>query len=305
MKVVITGANSFLGRYLVEEMSRYGAEILAVMRPGRQMKLPESASVLPLSMDEYAELGHLTGGCDCLVHLAWMGTHGTDRQRLRMDRQLQSRNCQLSIQAVESMLKAGCKRVITAGSQAEYGLCREPVTEEHICCPHTEYGKAKLRFYEQTVELCQKSGAEYKEPRIFSLYGVGDGTNTMITQILHNMRENLACELTECLQLWDFLHVSDAAKALALLCSKPCPDGIYNVAGGDIRPLKEYILEMAELSGTKSELRFGAVPYPETGIVSLQPDISKLKRELGWAPQMTFQAGIKAVLREMGNESVS
>ncbi len=81
-----------------------------------------------------------------------------------------------------------------------------------------------------------------------------------------------------------------------LPCVEACPNGVYNFGSGDVRQLREYVLEMARITKTGSELLFGAIPYPPTGMVSLWPDISKLKRELHWTPSYSFEAGIVSIL---------
>lgn len=296
MKVTITGANSFIGKRLVERLCTMGWDIVLVVRPGHNVdQIPLNCQVLYLSMKEYDRLGTMVGPCDCFVHLAWSGAHGN----ARMDRELQNMNAVYSLKAIQSMLAVGCGRVITAGSQAEYGPHTGQVSEEIICRPNTEYGKAKLHFYEDTVSLCVKNGVCYKEPRFFSLYGPGDFAGTMVISILKDMLVNRPCRLTRGIQMWDFLYIDDAVEALAQLCWKSCPNGVYNFGSGDVRQLKDYVFEMAQLTLTKSDLQFGVVPYPMTGMVSLWPDISKLKRELGWEPQVTFAEGIRTIINAM------
>ena len=61
---------------------------------------------------------------------------------------------------------------------------------------------------------------------------------------------------------------------------------------------------MAELTHTKSELKFGSVPYPETGIVNTNPSVEKLMEETGWKPAIPFAKGIKKVI-EMQSELIA
>lgn len=296
MKVTITGANSFIGKRLVERICKMGWESVLVMRPGRSAgQLPQNCQVLYLSMEEYDRLGALVGPCDCFVHLAWNGTRGNTR----MDQDLQNMNAVYSLQAVQSMLAVGCGRVITAGSQAEYGPHMGQIKEESICSPNTEYGKAKLRFYESVASMCIKNRVQYKEPRLFSLYGPGDFSGTMVISTLMNMLADRPCQLTQGIQMWDYMYIDDAIEALTQLCWKPCPNGVYNFGSGDVRQLKDYVLEMAQLTRTSSDLQFGELPYPSTGIVSLWPDISKLKRELDWEPRVTFAKGILTIINAL------
>lgn len=296
MKIVITGASSFIGRRLSKRAVEAGWETILVIRPGHNIpKHPENCQVITLAMEEYEQLGGLTGACDCFVHMAWNGTRGSSR----MDRELQNNNEAYSLRAVRSMLKAGCRRVITSGSQAEYGPVSGKIVEDSICVPNTEYGKAKLRLYEKAAKLCGEVGASFKEPRYFSLYGPGDYSGTMVISILSDMLAGRPCMLTQCVQNWDYLYIDDAVEGLFRLCFKECADGAYNFGSGDVRQLKDHVLEMAQLTGTTSELRFGAVPYPETGMVSIWPDISKVTRELDWKPQMAFRDGIRVVIEDI------
>lgn len=58
------------------------------------------------------------------------------------------------------------------------------------------------------------------EPRFFSLYGPNDYEGTMIISVLKKMLKDLSCDLTECIQIWDFLYIDDAIDALVILIEK-------------------------------------------------------------------------------------
>lgn len=295
MKIVITGANSFIGKRLVKRLLALDYQLVLVLRPEHSIpNHDENIRIIPLDMEKYGQLGELVGACDCFVHLAWDGTRGDTR----MDAIRQHRNVEFSTQAVCSMLLAGCRRIITAGSQAEYGPHSDQISEETVCRPNTEYGKAKLEFYHNVVALCEQGGISYKEPRFFSLYGPGDFPGAMIISILQDMLAGNICRLTQGVQLWDYLYIEDAVDGLVKLCTMPCSDGIYNFGSGDVRPLREYIEEMARITRSKSKLLFGDIPYPETGMVSLWPDITKLRQELDWQPTITFAEGVHRIMTE-------
>lgn len=304
MKVVITGATSFIGRAFVKSAVAQGWECVCVVRK-RTLKmgaeLPSCASVrlLELDMKDYGALGDLTGSCDYLVHLAWNGTRGQDR----MNPAIQSYNYEASMAALASMVRAGCRGVMLAGSQAEYGIQEAVISEESPCRPNTEYGKWKLALFRDCTSYCLRHGVVLLEPRFFSLYGPGDFPETMLISMAHNMLLNKQCRLTECRQMWDFLYIQDAIDAMILLLENDTASGIYNFASGDCRPLKEFVEELHELLGSKSELLYGAIPYPETGMVSIQPHIGKLLGALSpWYPAVSFATGMKRVVEDMTNQ---
>ena len=292
MRAVITGANSFIGKRLQEHLLGKNWTVVSVVRNLPDVLNPR-VEYVTAAMSDYKELGKLVGECDCFVHLAWNGTRGADR----MDVQKQSENIVCSLDAVHSMLESGCKKIITAGSQAEYGPHSTCISEASDCSPNTEYGKAKLKFYEEATHLCQLYDAVCIEPRFFSLYGPGDYKDTMVISTLNKLLRNEECPLTLGIQMWDYLYIDDACDALAAVCvNENIPSGVYNFGSGDVRPLKEYILEMDRLCGGNGRLRFGAVPYPPTGMVSLWPDVSKLKNTLHWEPKTSFHEGIQSIL---------
>ena len=99
-------------------------------------------------------------------------------------------------------------------------------------------------------------------------------------------------------ELWDFLYVDDAIDGLYKLIESSGAEGVYNLGFGISKPLKEYILEMANITKTKSDLNFGVVPYPETGIVNTNPSIYKLRKDTDWSPAISFSKGIKKVIQK-------
>lgn len=295
---MITGAASFIGRSLARKLDESGEYcIFAVVRRGsgknRMFPMSGRVRVIELNMDEYQEIPNiLHQPLDACVALAWDGTRGSARD----DNALQKENYRHSMECVRAVCSLGCKKFFSAGSQAEYGNMYGIVDETSICSPNTAYGKEKLRFYTDASRVCEKSGTCLIEPRFFSLYGEGDNPNTMILSILDAMLKNKPCRLTACIQRWDFLYIEDAVRGLELLLSSECAQGVYNFASGTNRVLKEYIDEMYKITQSESRLLYGAVPYPKTGMVSMQPSVEKLQRETGWKPYVSFAQGIQRIL---------
>ena len=230
------------------------------------------------------------GEVDVLINLAWLGTRGPDR----MDHEMQKMSYQYTMDAIRSYKDSSCKIVMTAGSQAEYGNINSVISEETSPEPNTEYGYYKLKLFNDANLFCSKNGIRFIEPRFFSLYGPGDYEQTMIVSIMKRMLDDAECDLTESVQMWDFLYIDDAVDGITRLIEKEYAAGIYNFASGDCRQLKDFIEEMKCILKSKSKLNYGAVPYPVTGMVSIMADISKLE-STGWRAGTSFAAGIKKV----------
>lgn len=298
--IIITGATSFIGVNLIDELIKHNYNITAIIRTCSSNKNRLSTfngiKIVALEMHQYKEINkHVKYINDSiLINLAWNGTRGIERD----DEELQRANYEFSMDIVKAVVDSGCKMVINAGSQAEYGQHIGLISEETDCNPVTEYGIYKLKFFNEASSYCKSNNISFLELRFFSLYGVDDSKNTMILSILDSMIKNKKCELTECIQKWNFLHIRDAVRGIINLIEDKCNSGAYNFGSLDTRSLKSFIEEMYVLSGSKSEIIYGAIEYPKTGKLELCPDVTKLINT-GWKPEISFKDGVSEIIERM------
>ena len=99
-----------------------------------------------------------------------------------------------------------------------------------------------------------------------------------------------------CTQQWNFLYVTEAAELLVKLLLGKAPAGVYNVAGEDTRSLKSFVEQMHRLCGEKGTCEYGKRPPNAEGVVSLVPDIRKLKEAAGFAQEISFEDGIREMI---------
>ncbi len=315
MIVILTGATSFLGRAVRSELEKRGHKVFAFRHSFEEngsngVLLPETA--------------------DTWIHFAWAGVGSKGRS----DPSIQAYNVNMSLSALKKACELGCKSFIFAGSQAEYGnLMKKSAilktdssgrkdeadgvgfkegslqTEDMLCDPVSEYGKAKLKFLREAQSFIRESSSDiaYIHMRIFSVYGPGDHESSLISSSVKSFLANKAMEFGPCTQDWNYLYIDDAAKAVASLMETEGAQGIYNVAGRDTRPLRDYIEELfklcAETAGMPlsretagNMLKFGMRGDNAEGAVSLRPDIRRITAETGWEPETDFRTGIKKTL---------
>lgn len=295
--ILITGATSFIGLNLLNYLLN-DYKIIAVVRPNSQKleNLPVNVnlSVAELNLEEYDKLPLIiTENIYGFIHLAWNGTRGADRENIEM----QKLNYKFSISALHSAVKLNANIFMSAGSQAEYGLQNNIITEDTVPKPVTAYGKSKLKFYKYSMEFCKNNNIKFVEPRFFSLYGAGDYKGTLIMSILDKMLKNEPCDLTDCMQKWNFLNIKDAVTGMKLLLEgEQVKSGAYNFASNDTRELKSFLLEMKNITNSKSILNFGAIPHNDSGKYGINPDIRKLLNT-GWQPKISFEDGIREIIK--------
>ncbi len=296
-KIIITGATGFIGIHLIKQWLAKDVEVYAVIRPHSKNagRIPKNdhICIIELRMEEYNKLPELIGSADYFYHFAWEGA----RVPYRDDVEMQKNNYECALLAYETAKKLGCKFFLGSGSQAEYGSTIGIVDENYPCSPTTEYGKQKLNTCKELLKRAEQDGMKLIWTRIFSIYGPYDFQGTLVMTSINKMLLDEPIEMTEGTQLWDYLYVSDAAAAMVLLAETECDNGVYNIASGDYKPLRTFVEEIKRIVNSKSELKFGVVPFGPHGPVNLTPDSSKIK-DLGWRPTVDFAEGIKTIISE-------
>jgi len=324
-RFLITGADSFIGRAIVRRVLDRGDRVIAVVmrgvefcpisqisssdspneltfassnlpRPARNLpKIPSEKStairIVHANMDEYANLADMVGekNIDVCIHLAWDGARDGRNDPVR-----QAKNVEASIQLFEGVVKLNCDVFVGAGTQMEYGSLYEKINEEAECKPTTEYGRAKFEFTKYLLENAPKHGIRPIMPRIFSIIGEEDRVS-IFASVLDKMLVNEDIDLTEATQLWNFIYVEDYVSGLLQLIDKG-GSGIYNFASLDTRPLRKFFEVAKKIVGSTSVLKFGAVAYPSTGKVSIDPDISKLV-QFGYEGFTPFEEAVKKIVK--------
>lgn len=295
MKAVVTGASSMIASALIRLLVSHGHEVFALVRP-RTEKLNNIINHPGVHIVE-ADISDMLSaadkiGCDCemLFHFAWGGTSGP----MRNNAEIQQKNVDYTLDAVELARVLNCKTFVGAGSQAEYGRVEGKMKPDTPCNPENEYGKAKLRAGTDSRELCEKYGIKHIWLRILSAYGVGDNAFTITVSSLKKLLSGETAKFTPAGQMWDFIYCDDAANAFYLSALNGKNGAVYTLGSGEAKPLKSYILTMQRIAG--GEVQIGALPYNENQVMYLCADISALSADTGFKPQISYEAGIERTI---------
>lgn len=297
-RAVITGPTGAVGTALCRELARRGVTVYAVCRPGspRVSNLPKADNIHPVfcDIDALRDLpGLIPGGADALYHFAWAHTIGPGRN----DMPAQIQNISATVEAVRAAAALGCQVFVGAGSQAEYGRVDGVLCADTPCFPENGYGMAKLCAGQMSRVEAKRLGVAHIWPRILSVYGPGDGSATMISSVIRQLKAGEKPALTEGIQKWDYLYSADAALALALLAFHGVDGRIYPLGSGRAVPLKDYIVQLRDAIDPTLPLGLGEIPYGPLQVMRLEADISLLRADTGFAPQTAFADGIRQTIQ--------
>ena len=298
-RVIITGPTGVLGSALTKKMIQEGIETYVICHPGSK----RTATILhhPLVHKIECDLSDIRAlpdlidsPCDVFFHFAWMGTLDHNN---RFDMYLQNTNVRYALDAVEAAHELQCNVFIGAGSQAEYGKVTgviHPDTEAH---PVSGYGIAKLCAGQMTRITCQRYGIRHIWPRIVSVYGPHDGSQTLINWLIDHLQKREKPSLTAGEQIWDYLYSDDAADAFYQMALHGKAGSVYVLGSGQTKRLYEYMEIIRDIIDPQRPLGLGELPYYPDQAMHLEADIASLTEDTGWKPKTSFESGIAALLR--------
>ena len=293
-RVIISGATSSIGIALCEESVTNGIGVVAIIRPesSKCSLIPKSnlIEIVESELSDYDSINSEGIHADAFFHLAWASTDGAAARDNTYD---QADNIQAILKAVELAERCKCKVFVGAGSQAEYGRTDEVLTGDTACKPETAYGMTKLCAGMLSRLMCRQKGIDHVWTRILSAYGPNCSKRTVISYTVDTLLQGEKPVLSDGRQVWDFIYISDVARAL-LACARSGVSGkTYVIGYGKSKLLREFLEEVRDILSPGQDMGFGERPYNADAVMHLECDISDLTADTGFVPTVDFEEGIQ------------
>lgn len=296
--VIITGATGPLGMALIKLLTDKCIYVTVIVRESSEktdsvMNInAEYVRVVECDLSNLLYLRNtLQENFDVFFHFGWMSS-----KQNRADVKIQMENIRYSLDAVELAHKINCPVFIGAGSQSEINLDNNANQES--------YGVAKQCACKLCKNLCGQYGIRFGWLRIFSMYGPYDRNSTFIMYCIRILLSGKKPSVTKCEQIWDYIYSEDCARAFYLLALYGKHGDVYNLGGGEPRPLKDYAEILRDSIDKELPIGFGELAYPPGQIMNMVANISALKDRLGYEPEYTFSQGIKETIEWLKNTQV-
>lgn len=294
--VIITGADGFVGSYTVNHFLKEDKSVLAIdvmPKPHRLQNHPNLSYLQCDISDREAIIKNIPKGFyDTFIHFAWAGSAG----EARIDYNLQMKNALTTVECLKVAKEFGCTRFVCAGSIMEYEV--ETAIHAQGSRPGMGYiyGMGKHIAHCMCKSIAANIGIDLLWPMITNAYGIGELSPRFVNSTLRKIINNEPLQFTAATQNYDFVYVTDVAKAFYLIAEKGKPFCEYMIGSGQARPLKEFILEMVKSCGPNNKPLFGDVPFTGTNMPLDIFSIDDLKRDCGYTPEVNFGAGTKMTM---------
>lgn len=288
-KVLVTGASGFIGRHTIKFLLSKGYEVHAVSNQTFEF-YPENITFHQVDLLNSSKVTDLIRQvCPShLLHFAWYAVPGKYwTSDLNLDW------VSSSIHLIKEFISHGGKRIVMAGSCAEYDWNYE------VCCefktplsPQTLYGNAKASLFKLLDSYSKEKLISYAWGRIFFLYGPHEYPQRLVSSIINSLIKNENAKCSHGLQYRDFLHVDDVADAFCSLLDSDIT-GPVNIASGEPVQLKNVISMISEDLNGNHLIQLGAYPTSPKEPLTLYANVERLKNELNWSPKYSLENGLK------------
>lgn len=291
---IVTGANGFIGKALLKELTNFGITVYAVIKNKNSdidaiVNLP-GVEIVYCDMSDLTQLPQKINveKPDVFYHLAWTGSTGSERA----DYALQITNARYTVDAVNVAKMLGCKRFLGAGTLAELDVNAYSPLDGSMPNSVSCYGVAKIAAHLMSKAECNRVGIDHLWAYLSNTYGVGNYTSNFINFAAKIMLTGQPTNFTTGEQQYDFVNVRDIAQGLHCIGENGKTNYAYYIGSTKPMKLKEFIKIIRNEIDPSIKLNLGAVPFNGISQPEEVFNCTKLVEHTGYTPHVLFKEGI-------------
>ena len=317
MRVLVTGATGFTGGHLARTLAAQGRQVTALVRdPARARELEASGITLAAGdIRDAAAVERAAQGAAVVYHIA-----AIYRQAGLREDEYRAVNARAVSTVIESASRAGVSRVVHCSTVGVHGdVERPPAGEDAPLRPGDIYQVTKLEGEQIARDTGARTGTEVVVARPTGIYGPGD---RRLLKLFRGVARRRFVVLGSGEIFYHLTYIDDLAEGFRLCGEVRGAAGrTYILAGGEVTTLNELIRIIAEVAGVDPPTLHvpvwpvwiaGAACEALCAPFGIEPplyrrrvdfftksrafDITRARKELGYAPKVTLREGIRRTL---------
>lgn len=270
-KILVTGANGYIGRHVVKNLLDAGAEVVAVDFCTDDI----DDRAIKKNVDIFSEnenLFELLGKPDVCLHMAWKDgfVHNSDAHMQYLSQHYQF---------IKNMTEQGLKQIAVMGTMHEVGYYEGAIDESTPCNPSSMYGIAKDALRRSTFLLLKNTDVIVQWLRAYYIYGDDLKNNSIFAKLTMAAQEGKATfPFTTGKNKYDFIHVNELAQQIAASVTQSEVSGIINCCTGKPVSLAEKVEGFIQEHHFDIKLEYGAFPDRSYDSPAIWGDSSKIEK---------------------------
>lgn len=270
MKIVITGANGYIGRHVVKEALSRGHEVIAVDLNHKDIDSRAVLSDVNIFSGNEKIFEQLN--CpDLCIHMAWKDgfIHNSPNHM---------ENISEHFTFLNNMIKGGCKNISVMGTMHEIGFHEGIVDENTPCNPLSQYGVAKNALRQSLLLLAKVSNVNLYWLRAFYITGDDSKNCSIFTKLLSADEEGKEkFPFTTGTNKYDFIDIKELARQIVSASTQEEITGIINVCSGEPIALKDKVERFIQDNHLNIKLDYGVFPDRAYDSKIIYGDNTKIK----------------------------
>lgn len=270
--VLVTGANGYIGRHVVDKLIELGNEVYAcdfrfdgVNPKAKQIK----AEIFSGDKDIFDKVGRP----DACIHMAW-------RNGFVHNSESHIEDLPMHYTFIKNMIEGGCKQIAVMGTMHEVGYWEGAICDDTPCKPLSVYGVSKNALRQLMFSIPHDDDVCLQWIRAYYILGDDLHNNSIFTKICQKVEEGAKTfPFTSGKNLYDFEKVDDLAYQIASVMSQREVDGIINCCSGKPMSLADKVEEFIKEHEFDIKLEYGAFPdrpYDSPGVWGDATKINKI-----------------------------
>lgn len=304
--VLVIGGAGFIGSHVVDELLKEDVKQVIVydnFARGARGNLDEALNDPRVRIFEVGGdilhtdvLASAVGESDQVVHLAalWL-LQCYDYPRVAFDVNIRG-----TFNVLEACQQKGIERLVYSSSASVYGDAVElPMTENHPFNNRTFYGATKIAGEAMCRAFADRYGLSYVGLRYMNVYGARQDYKGTYIAVIMKILDRLDQGLPPILygdgsQAYDFIYVSDCARANVNALKSSATDSFYNVGSGTRTSLKDLCELILEVTGSSMPIQYE--PAGKTFVTNRIGSTDKAEREIGFRTSIELREGLERLI---------
>lgn len=307
MKVLVTGADGFVGRWLLPALKSGGHEVVGAVT--ESAVLPDEFETVTWDIGDTESVGRVVQSApfDAVIHLAAIASGGDARADVVAAWEI---NTVGTARLVQALADAGNLRTrfLYVSTAEVYGAtgATTPIVETDPVAPCSPYAASKLGGEIAALENHKRTGMPVIVARAFPHSGRGQDARFVIPafarRLLMAKRVGApAMNVGNMHPIRDILHVSDVVAAYVQLIERGVPGETYNIASGEGYSVGDFVERMCAIVDYRVVTEVDASLVRPADIPYLVGNATKLCDLTGWSPKVSLGELLSEVVNAQAN----
>lgn len=295
-RVLITGANGFIGSHILERMIEYNAELSIILRESSDLWRIED--YLGSVNVYYADIRDLDDVSNCIRKIKpeiifHMAAYGVDARKNNIYEAIDT-NIIGTVNLLHAIGKIGCEKFVNTGTSMQYGNKEGFIDEESNYTPNNIYGSTKAASTILAHQIANEMDIDITTIIPFGVFGEKEGSHKFFPQVILSVLNNKEVKLTPCMQQRDYCYVENIVDGFIMAAETgKTRNMILNIGSGVTLPLKYYVELIIKEMNMEAKVNYGALEYRKNDLWNPKVNIDRIKKVLGWYPKISLEEGIK------------